>query len=80
LPETTAGFARLTEYRTNHAHLAREFADMTIEALQDMRRNPDAAWERQQAQLTYVRARHTWPVLALEWQAWLSDIARQGHG
>ena len=77
LPETTAGFARLTEYRSDHARLAREFADMTIEALDDLRRNPDAAMERRGAQIAYVRAQHAWPVLALEWQNWLSEIAKQ---
>jgi len=79
LPETTAGFARLTEYRSDHARLAHEFADMTVEALENEHRNPEAAMERRAAQIAYVRAQHTWPVLALEWQRWLSEIAKQRH-
>jgi glycosyltransferase involved in cell wall biosynthesis len=75
LPETTAGFARLTEYRSDHTRLAREFADMTIQGLHELHRNTDAALERRDAQIAYVRARHTWPVLALEWQSWLTDVA-----
>ena len=79
LPETTAGFAQLTEYRSDHSLLARAFADMTVESLQDMRRHPDAALERRAAQIAHVRAHHTWPVLALEWHDWLSEIAKQRY-
>ena len=79
LPETTAGFARLAEYRPDHALLAREFADMTIEELQRIRHSPDAEAARRAAQIAHVREQHTWPVLALEWQSWLTEVAKQRY-
>src|SRR5258706_10588925 len=76
LPETTAGFARLTEYRHDRARLAEEFAAMAVEVLKAQRLDPAGAVARRDAQIAYVREHYTWGKRALEWQDWLSGIVR----
>jgi glycosyltransferase involved in cell wall biosynthesis len=78
LPETTAGFARMIDYLPDKAKLAGAFAELVIAALQELRRDPDTALARRNAQISYVRQNYTWPARALEWQSWLTEIAR-GH-
>jgi len=77
LPETTAGFAQMVEYRHDHTRLAQDFADMTMQALEDLRSDPGTAMARRAEQIAYVREHHTWPKLALEWEAWLSQIVKE---
>jgi glycosyltransferase involved in cell wall biosynthesis len=80
LPETTAGFARMTDYRRDPATLAAAFAEMVIEALQDVRRDPKTALARREAQIAYVNEKYTWPTRAVEWQSWLAEIVRDHTG
>ena len=77
LPETLAGFGRMVEPREDPAMLARDFAAMASEALNEIERNPAEASTRREAQVAYVQRNYTWPKRALEWEAWLSEIARR---
>ena len=78
LPETTAGFARMIEYHRDPARLAAAFADMVVQALQDQRRDPNAALRLCEAQIDHARKNYAWPARALEWQSWLGRIAGSG--
>jgi glycosyltransferase involved in cell wall biosynthesis len=75
LEETTNGFAKLIDYRSDRARLAKDFAGATIESLNESRRDPAAALARHDAQIAYIRQNYTWPARALEWQSWLTEIA-----
>ena len=77
LSETTGGYAWMTDFRPDREALARAYAEMAIEALNGMRRNPEAALARRRAQIAYVREKYTWPARALEWQTWLAEIVRR---
>ena len=74
LPETLAGFGRMIAPRDDPQLLAKDFAAMAIEALNGIRRNPDEAASRRDAQIAYVRKHYTWPLRALEWQSWLFEM------
>ena len=77
LPETTAGFGVMVEPHEAASRLAKEFAEMTIEALSAARRDPDAAAARRAQQIEFARKNYSWPARTLEWEGYLSDIARQ---
>jgi glycosyltransferase involved in cell wall biosynthesis len=77
LPETTAGFARLVEYRHDRAQLSEDFAAMAVKVLKTERLDPEGASARRDAQIAYVRENHTWQKRALEWESWLSEILRR---
>jgi glycosyltransferase involved in cell wall biosynthesis len=74
LPETLAGFGRMVTPQENRAELAREFAAMVVDTLDDIQRNPDQAFARRAAQTAFVRRNYDWQARALEWQNWLSDM------
>jgi glycosyltransferase involved in cell wall biosynthesis len=74
LPETLAGFGRMTAPRDVSHILAREFAAMAIAALNDMTRDPDRAASQREVQIAHVRKHCTWPPRALEWQSWLFNL------
>jgi glycosyltransferase involved in cell wall biosynthesis len=74
LPETLAGFGRMVEPSDDTPVLAPRFAAMAIEALNDMRRNPEEAAHRRNAQMAFVHQNYAWPARALEWQSWLFDL------
>jgi glycosyltransferase involved in cell wall biosynthesis len=74
MPETTAGFGLMVEAHEDPALLSRDFAQMTIEALAEMRRNPDEAERRRERQIAYVRENYSWSERALEWQSYLTDV------
>jgi glycosyltransferase involved in cell wall biosynthesis len=75
LEETTAGFARLITVSRDPVQLANAFAALTIDALQETKRNPEAALAHRESQIAYIKKNYTWPVRALEWQAWLTELA-----
>jgi glycosyltransferase involved in cell wall biosynthesis len=75
LAETTAGHAAMIDFIPERASLMQSFAGMAIEQLKSMRRDPQTALARREAQIAYVRQHYTWPLRALEWQAWLREIA-----
>jgi len=74
MPETTAGFGLMIEAHEDSARLGRDFAQMTIEALAEIQRNPDEAERRRERQIAYVRKNYSWSARALEWQSYLADI------
>jgi glycosyltransferase involved in cell wall biosynthesis len=77
MPETTAGFGSMIEPYEDPARLAREFAQTTIDALAEARREPDAAAERRARQIEFTRLNYSWPARAIEWEKYLSEIVRQ---
>ena len=68
----------MVEAHEDPALLSRDFAQMTIEALAEMRRNPDEAERRRERQIAYVRENYSWSERALEWQS-LPDRRRRGQ-
>src|SRR6185437_9655344 len=77
LPETLAGFGRMVEPDDNPAALAKNFAAMAIDALNDIRSKPAEAAARRQAEIAYVHENYTWPARAIEWQSWLFEMILQ---
>jgi glycosyltransferase involved in cell wall biosynthesis len=77
MPETTAGFGSMIEPHEDAPRLAKEFAQMAIDALAEARREPEAAAERRAQQMEFVRKNYSWPARALEWESYLSEIVRQ---
>jgi len=77
MPETTAGYGVMIEPHEDAPRLAKEFAQMTIGALTEARRNPDAAAARRTQQIEFVRKAYAWPARALEWETYLAEIVRQ---
>ena len=77
MPETTAGFGSMIEPYEDPTRLAKEFAQMTIDALAEARREPAAAAERRARQIEFTRRNYFWPARALEWENFLSEIVRQ---
>ena len=77
MPETTAGFGLMIEPHEDEPRLAKEFAQMTIDALAEARREPDCADARRTQQIEFARENYTWPARALEWESYLSDVVRQ---
>jgi glycosyltransferase involved in cell wall biosynthesis len=74
LPETLAGFGQMVEPTDDSAVLAPRFAAMTIDALNDMLRNPREAATRREAQMAFVHQNYGWPARALEWQSWIFEM------
>jgi len=77
MSETTAGFGMMIEPHEDEARLAKEFAQMAIDALAEARREPDAADARRAEQIAFVRKTYSWPARALEWESYLSEVVRQ---
>lgn len=77
LPETLAGFGRMVEPDDNPAALAKNFAAMAIDALNDIRSKPAEAAARRQAEIAYIHENYTWPARAIEWQSWLFEMILQ---
>jgi glycosyltransferase involved in cell wall biosynthesis len=77
MAETLAGFGMMVEADEDAARLTKNFTEMTIAALSEMRRDPDKAEARREQQIAYVRETYSWSKRAIEWESYLSDIARQ---
>lgn len=77
MPETTAGFGLMIEPHDDEPRLAKEFAQMTIDALAEARREPELAEARRNQEIEFARTNYSWPARAVEWEAYLSDIVRQ---
>jgi glycosyltransferase involved in cell wall biosynthesis len=76
MPETTAGFGLMIEPHEDEPRLSKEFAQMAIDALAEARREPDLAEARRAEQIRFARTNYSWPSRALEWQSFLTEIAR----
>ena len=77
MPETTAGFGHMIEPHEDAPRLAREFAQMAIDALAEARREPEMAAARRDQQIAFARQNYSWPARALEWESYLADVVRQ---
>ena len=77
MPETTAGFSLMIEPHDDEPRLAKEFAQMTIDALAEARREPELAEARRNREIQFARENYSWSARALEWEAYLSDLVRQ---
>jgi glycosyltransferase involved in cell wall biosynthesis len=75
LPETSDGLASMIDWQPDEAKLAGSFADMVIEALRDMQKNPAAAAARRCERIKFIRDNYLWAARAKEWVAWLSQLA-----
>jgi glycosyltransferase involved in cell wall biosynthesis len=73
LMETTAGFGRGVPWNGDPARLVSDYAELTIHALDEARRNPQRAASVRQDQIAFTRSEYVWPKRAREWTAWLGD-------
>ncbi len=74
LPETLAGFGRTTPLITNPTAFAESYARLVIDALQEMRANPDEAATHRDATIDFARSTYRWARRAEEWETYLSAI------
>jgi len=78
MPETTAGFGHMIEpHEDDEPRLAREFAQMTIDALAAARTDPDRAEAQRTEQIEFARRNYSWQARVIEWESYLADIVRQ---
>jgi hypothetical protein len=66
----------MIEPHEDEPRLSKEFAQMAIDALAEARREPDLAEARRAEQIRFARTNYSWPSRALEWQSFLTEIAR----
>jgi len=78
MPETTAGFGHMIEPHEDEPRLAKEFAQMTIDALAAARGDPDRAEAQRAQQIEFARTNYSWQARVIEWDSYLADIVRQG--
>jgi len=78
MPETTAGFGHMIEPHEDEPRLAKEFAQMTIDALAAARGDPDRAEAQRAQQIEFARTNYSWQARVIEWESYLADIVRQG--
>ena len=77
MPETTAGFGSMIEPHDDAPRLAKEFAQMAIDALAEARREPNCVAARRSQQIEFARTNYSWPARALEWESYLLEVVRQ---
>ena len=75
LPETTAGLAPMIDWQEDKSRLAQSFADLVIATLREMTRDPAAAGQQRNAMIEFIRENYLWPSRAVDWSAWLTEIA-----
>lgn len=74
LPETLAGFGRMTPLLKNPSAFAESYARLVTDRLTEMRGNPDEALEQRNAAIEFARATYRWDRRAEEWETYLSAI------
>jgi glycosyltransferase involved in cell wall biosynthesis len=74
LPETLNGFGRTTPLLKNPAAFAENYARLVIDALSEMRADPQAAARQRDARIDYFRSTCRWERRAEEWETYLSTI------
>ncbi|MFA5041651.1 MAG: glycosyltransferase family 4 protein, partial [Bdellovibrionales bacterium] len=75
LPETTAGFAHLTELPPGSAGaMATHFANHVIKVATDFKADPKAAEIAIAKQIAYANENYSWKTRAKEWISWLEQI------
>jgi glycosyltransferase involved in cell wall biosynthesis len=79
LPETTEGHAAMVDWQPDKAELAENFAAMVVQALRDMRKNPEAAKSRREQRLEFIRKNYLWPDRAKQWVEWLTQVVREAE-
>lgn len=77
LPETLAGFGRMVGPSEDPSSLARDFAQMALNAFDEIAHSHDQAATRRDAQIAFIRKTYNWPARALEWQSWLFELILQ---
>jgi len=75
LPETTAGLAPMIDWQQDKSRMAKPFADLVIGTLRDMTRDPKTAERQRNAMIELIRENYLWPRRAVEWSAWLTELA-----
>jgi len=76
LPETTNGLAELVDWQPNAKLLAESFADMAINVLSEMQKDPSQAAVRRAERIKFIRDNYQWPPRARAWSEWLSQLTR----
>jgi glycosyltransferase involved in cell wall biosynthesis len=74
LPETTAGFGTLVSVDNDWQRYSERFATAVIDALNRQENRPGETYARLNQQVAHVNEHYTWPIRALEWQAWLNTM------
>ena len=74
LPETLAGFGRMTPLVKNPLAFAESYARLVTDSLTEMRNDPDAAAEQRNAAIEFARSTYRWDRRAEEWETYLSAI------
>jgi glycosyltransferase involved in cell wall biosynthesis len=74
LPETTAGFARLTPFPQERPRYLSEFVAQIADVLRAGMRNDPEAETRLRRQVRYIHATATWEVRATLWEKWLGSL------
>jgi len=75
LPEVAREHAKYCE-RMGYG-LSGRFADLVIEGLRNLKRDPDKAMRERAARIDYTRERFTWNNIAVGWERWLTELTRQ---
>jgi hypothetical protein len=75
LCELVEALASMIDWHPDDAALADRFADMAIEALRDMQKNPAAAAAQRRERIKFIRDNYLWAARAKEWVARLSQLA-----
>jgi|ERR1700730_2494871 hypothetical protein len=74
LSERAEALASMVDGQPDEAKLADRFADMVIEALRDMQKNPEAVTAQRRERIKFIRDNDLWAARAKEWVAWLSEL------
>lgn len=73
LPETTAGFARLTPFGKERQRYLSHFAEQVTDVLQAGMRNDAQEEALLRRQIGYIHANATWDARATQWRQWLEN-------
>jgi glycosyltransferase involved in cell wall biosynthesis len=77
LPETTQNHAAMVDWQPDRAKLAEIFSAMVIQALRDMRKNPEAAMSQREQRLKFIQRNYLWADRAKQWADWLTQIIQE---
>lgn len=77
LPETTSGYAKLTElpvYNGTSSRMATHYANHFVSAAQEFMATPEQALSALNQQVAYVNTNYRWEDRAKNWIEWLSSL------
>lgn len=80
LPETLAGFGRITPFGRGQIDLLHGFVDTVVDALNEARQNPGAAAERRARRIAFAKQNYVWDNRATQWIALAEKFMRARRG